>query len=74
MQMNMIGILKNPAHALNQSQEGKINCLGHLSQTHKSHYDLILALLLPSLPKVEKPSLHIASKRWYKSRLQGKAV
>ncbi|MCJ1265879.1 hypothetical protein MMC22_005761 [Lobaria immixta] len=36
------------------SIEEKINCLGQFSPTHKSYYDLILALLLPALLKVEK--------------------
>ena len=40
--------------ALNLSNEEKINCMGQFGPTHKSHYDLILALLLPALLKVEK--------------------
>ncbi|MCJ1265476.1 hypothetical protein MMC22_005354 [Lobaria immixta] len=40
--------------ALSLSSEEKINCIRRFSPTHNSHYDLILALLLPALLKVEK--------------------
>lgn len=36
------------------SVEEKINSLGEFGPTHKSHYDLNLALLFPALLKVER--------------------
>ncbi|MCJ1269171.1 hypothetical protein MMC22_009060 [Lobaria immixta] len=36
------------------SEEEKISCLGQFSHTHGHHHDLILALLLPALLKVEQ--------------------
>ncbi|MCJ1268912.1 hypothetical protein MMC22_008800 [Lobaria immixta] len=41
-------------NASSLSKEEKSSCLGQFSHTHKSHPDLILALLLPALLKVEK--------------------
>ena len=40
--------------AFTLSKEEKIDCLGRFSHTHKAYHDLILALLLPALLKVEK--------------------
>ncbi|MCJ1269364.1 hypothetical protein MMC22_009256 [Lobaria immixta] len=36
------------------SEEEKISCLGRFSRTHKSYYDFILALLLPTMLRLEK--------------------
>ena len=40
--------------AFTLSKEEKANCLGQFCRTHNSHHDFILALLLPTLLKVEK--------------------
>ena len=47
-------------NASSLSTEEKINCLEQFSPTHKSHYDLILALLLPALLKVETLVLDVS--------------
>ena len=52
-------VFATPANASSLSKEEKINSLGQFSPTHRSHYDLILALLLPALLKVEKLVLHV---------------
>ena len=41
------------------SEEEKINCLGQISHTRESYHDLILALLLPALPELEKLVLEL---------------
>ena len=47
------GAFSTTADASSLSKEEKINCLGQISPVHESHYDLVLALLLPALLKVE---------------------
>ena len=47
-------VFATAANASSLSIEEKIKCLRQFSPTHKSYYDLILALLLPALLKVEK--------------------
>ena len=46
-------------NALSLSDEEKIKCLGQVSHNHKSYHDLILALLLPALLKVERLELNL---------------
>ena len=50
-------------NASSLSTEEKINCLGQFSPSHRSYYDLVLALLLPTLLKVETLVLDV-SIRW----------
>ena len=49
----------NALEAWRLSKEKKISCLGQFSHNHKSHYDFILALLLPALLKMEKLELDL---------------
>lgn len=50
-------------NALGSSKEEKINYLGQYSHCHRFHHDLVLALLLPRLLKVEKLALHLENNR-----------
>ena len=48
-----VGMIK-PDQCFTLSKGEKVNCLGQFSHTHKSYHDLILALLLSVLLKVER--------------------
>lgn len=50
-----------PRNASSLSAQEKLKCLGQFSHDHKSYHDFILALLLPTLLKVEKVVLHMQS-------------
>ena len=50
-----------PGMASSLSAQEKLKCLGQFSHDHKSHHDFILALLLPTLLKVEKLVLDMQS-------------
>lgn len=52
--VNLVGRAWNTAATTGLSKEEVNNRLRKLSQTHRCHHDLILALLLPSLLKVER--------------------
>lgn len=52
--VNLVDRAWNTAATTGLSEEEVNNRLRQLSQTHRCHHDLILALLLPSLLKVEK--------------------
>ena len=48
-----------PTYALSLSTEEKINCLRQFPLSHRSYYDIVLALLLPALLKVETLALDV---------------
>ena len=52
-------IIVSAMNASSLSSEEKVKCLGHFSHTHRCHYDLVRALLLPALLKVEKLVLDV---------------
>ncbi|MCJ1271297.1 hypothetical protein MMC22_011197, partial [Lobaria immixta] len=47
------GVYTTAFHVSSLSEKGNINCLEQYSRTHKSYYDIIFALLLLALLKVE---------------------
>lgn len=57
--INIDQAFKTAVHALYLSKGEEINWLRQLSDVHHCHADLILALLLPALAKVEKLVLYV---------------